>query len=73
MKEYELITERHQPSCGGKPPIVHEFCEIQTDDPVAYVKSKTKNAQLTVGSVDGSTVIETDENGYKTKFIFTEI
>lgn len=74
MKEYELIIEKYQPSCGGKPPLLHDFCEIEIDDPVAYVKSKTKNAELTVDhDSQGSVVIMAVENGYRTKFIFTEI
>lgn len=74
MKEYELITENYQPSCGGKPPFLHDFCEIEIDDPVAYVKSKMKNPELTVDrSADGTIVIYAEENGYRTKYIFTEI
>jgi hypothetical protein len=74
MKEYELIVEKRQPSCGGKPPLLHDFSEIETDDPIAYVKAHTKNAEYEVDTGrDGSTIITTNEGGIITRFIFTEI
>jgi hypothetical protein len=74
MKEYELIIETHQPSCGGKPPVLHDFKEIETEEPSAYVKSHTKNAELTIDTAaDGSIVITADESGRISKYIFTEI
>ena len=33
MKTYELIIERHQPPCGGKPSKVVEVHSVATDDP----------------------------------------
>ncbi len=72
MKQYELITERHQPSCSGKP-VLHDFAEIETDDPIAYVKAHTKNAILDVDHTDDSTVIVAEEGDYRTKFVFSEI
>ena len=39
MKTYELIIERQQPPCGGKPAKVVEVRSVTTDDPVAYVRS----------------------------------
>lgn len=73
MKSYELITEKHQPPCSGKP-IIHDFCEIETEDPLAYVKSHTKNATIDVeNNADGSIVIMAEEGEYRTKFVFTEI
>ena len=73
MKNYELITERHQPPCSGKP-ILHDFSEIEADDPVAYVKSHTKNAKLEIeAGDDGSTIIIAEEGDYRTKFVFSEI
>ena len=72
MKEYELITERHQPPCSGKP-VLHDFAEIEIDDPVAYVKAHTKNAILDVDNSDDSIVIVAEEGDYRTKFVFSEI
>lgn len=73
MKAYELITEKHQPPCSGKP-ILHDFAEIETEDPIAYVKAHTKNASLDISTgEDGSTVIVAEEGEYRTKFVFSEI
>ena len=38
MKSYELIIERRQPPCGGKPTKLYDFQNVETDDPVAYVR-----------------------------------
>ena len=35
--KYELIVERTQPPCGGKPTKLHDFHSIETDDPMSYV------------------------------------
>ena len=73
MKNYELIIEKHQPPCSGSA-ILHEFSEIQTDDPLTYVKAHTKNAKLEIEvSADGSTEIMAEEGDYRTKFVFSEI
>ena len=73
MKNYELITEKHQPPCSGKP-ILHDFSEIETDDPIAYVKAHTKNAKLEVDTEpNNTTVIIAEEGDFRTKFIFSEI
>ena len=73
MKNYELITEKHQPNCSGKP-LLHEFCEIEIDDPVAYVKAHTKNAKLEIDTGDkATTVIVAEEGDSRTKFVFSEI
>lgn len=73
MKNYELITERHQPPCSGRPTL-HEFSEIETEDPVAYVKAHTKNAKLEIDTgIKNTTVIIAEEGDYRTKFVFSEI
>ena len=73
MKNYELIVEKHQPPCSGKP-ILHEFSEIEADDLVAYVKAHTKNATLEIDTgADGTTSIIAEEGDYRTKFVFSEI
>ena len=73
MKNYELITEKHQPPCSGKP-ILHDFCEIEIEDPVAYVKAHTKNATLEIDAGDNNvTTIVAEEGDYRTKFVFSEI
>jgi hypothetical protein len=72
MKSYELITEKHQPPCSGKP-VLHDFSEIETNDPVEYVKCHTKNATLDIDTEGNSTVIVAEEGDYRTKFVFSEI
>lgn len=73
MKNYELITEKHQPPCSGKA-ILHDFSEIQTEDPVEYVKAHTKNAKLEIDTEANDTIVIVAEEGdYRTKFIFSEI
>lgn len=38
MKSYELIIERQQPPCGGKQTKLYDFRNVETEDPVAYVR-----------------------------------
>ena len=72
MKEYELCIETMNP-CGGKEYAQRQFLDVETDDPVAYVKTNAPLPILDVAEVDGSTVITTgDGHGYITKFTFTE-
>jgi hypothetical protein len=73
MKNYELIIEKHQPPCSGRPTL-HEIREIETEDPVSYVKAHTKNARLEIDAGDGgATMIVAEEGDYRTKFVFSEI
>ena len=72
MKEYELCIETMNP-CGGKEYAQRQFLDVETDDPVAYVKTNAPLPILDISEVDGSTVITTgDGHGYITKFTFTE-
>lgn len=73
MKTYELIIERQQPSCGGKPAKVVEVRSVTTDDPVAYVRSLEKSGELQVtdGS-DGEIVVTLDAGLKQVKYSFTE-
>ena len=72
MKEYELCIETMNP-CGGKEYAQRQFLDVETDDPVAYVKTNAPLPILDVAEVDGSIVITTgDGHGYITKFTFTE-
>ena len=70
MKTYELIIERQQPPCGGKPAKVRS---VTTDDPVAYVRSLEKSGELQVtdGS-DGEIVVTLDAGLKQVKYSFTE-
>ena len=72
MKEYELCIETMNP-CGGKEYAQREFRDVETDDPVAYVKANAPLPILEVSEVDGDIVITTGDGfGYITKYIFTE-
>lgn len=73
MKTYELIIERQQPPCGGKPAKVVELRSVTTDDPVAYVRSLEKSGELQVtdGS-DGEIVVTLDAGLKQVKYSFTE-
>lgn len=48
MKEYELVIETTQPTCGKKPPVRHEFLEVQVESPLAYVQSLEDGAQTEI-------------------------
>ena len=41
--KYELIVERTQPPCGGKPTKLYDFHSIETDDPMSYVRKHEPN------------------------------
>jgi hypothetical protein len=72
MKEYELCIETMNP-CGGKEYAQRDFREVETDDPVAYVKANAPLPVLEVSEVDGSVVVTTGDGfGYITRYIFTE-
>ncbi len=72
MKEYELCIETMNP-CGGKEYAQRDFKEVETDDPVAYVKANAPLPILEVAEVDGDIVVTTGDGfGYITKYIFTE-
>ncbi|MGN1027758.1 MAG: hypothetical protein ACI4P4_15295 [Faecousia sp.] len=73
MKTYELIIERHQPPCGGKPPKVVTMQTVSTDDPVAYVRALEKDGELQVTrNPDGEIVVSLDAGVNQVKYSFTE-
>ncbi len=72
MKEYELCIETMNP-CGGKEYAQRQFLDVETDDPVAYVKANAPLPVLEVSEVGGDIIVTTgDGHGYITKYIFTE-
>lgn len=74
MKEYELIIETTQPPCGGKPPRLYDFREIETDDPIAYVKAIEKDSNLTVSvEGDGSITVIAEKDKHHVEYKFSEI
>ena len=75
MAEYEVVREI-QNSCSGNQMRDVFFDEIETDDPVEYVRSllKADNAELTVEVKDEDNLtIFADCSGMNQKFLFTRI
>ena len=75
MKHYELIIEENQPTCGGRTPTKSRILEVDTDDPVEYVKAAEKTDEVEVQTeADGSLVVrvQRDEYRYWVKYIFSE-
>lgn len=73
MKEYELIIETTQPPCGGKPPRLYEFLEIETDDPIAYVTAREPGMPYSVHKGQkGEIVIEIDYDKHHVSYQFSE-
>ncbi len=73
MAIYDVLVESINP-CGGEKHSQKEFIEVETDDPVAYVK---EHAQFDIIDVtktdDGDITITTgDGNGYITRYDFSE-
>ena len=75
MAEYELVREI-QNSCSGNQMRDVFFEEIETDDPVAYVRTllKADRAELTVEVIDPDNLtVFADCSGMTQKFLFTRI
>ena len=73
MKNYELIIEQRQPTCGGRAPTKSEIRYVTTDDPVAFVQEPEPTCELEVTHNDnGTIVIKLDHNGLWVKYEFTE-
>ena len=75
MAEYEVVREI-QNSCSGNQMRDVFFEEIETDDPVAYVRSllKADDAELTVEvSNEDNLTVFASSSGLNQKFLFTRI
>lgn len=72
MTEYEVLIEDINP-CGGSAYARKTFVEVETDDPIAYVKENSKYPIIeTTENADGDLVVVTgNASGYITKFTFT--
>ena len=75
MKEYEVVREI-QNLCGNNQMRDVFFEEVQTDDPVAYVRNLLKDKEVTL-TVDhpgpGRVNIFAVTAGMSQKFLFTEL
>lgn len=70
--EYEVAVEEMTP-CGGSKHAIRSFMEVETDDPVGFVRENGRFPILEVGqNADGDTVVTTgDEKGYRIRYVFT--
>ena len=73
MAIYDVLVESINP-CGGDKHSTKEFIEVETDDPVTYVKENGQWEILeTNENKDGDLVITTgDGNGYLVRYTFSE-
>lgn len=72
---YELIIETRQPHCGGKHPKVYEFLEVETSDPLAFVRVREPElAELLVleNLPNGDIVIRAEQDRHQVTYQFTE-
>ena len=75
MAEYELVREIPN-LCRNNQMRDVFFDEVETDDPIAYVRAFLKDAQLDVTvdrKPDGSVTVYAVADGMTQKFIFTPI
>lgn len=78
MKNYELIIERRQPPCGGKQAKLFDFQNVETDDPVAYVRAHEQDLsddlEMEIDcSTDGVVCVQFTRGIQPVKYEFTEI
>lgn len=72
MKEYEVTIESMNP-CGGEQFAQREIREIETGDPIAWVRAETGIAEVTSEELRGGLLVIAGQNGYIKRFTFTEI
>ena len=72
MTEYEVLIEDINP-CGGENHARKSFIEVETDDPIAWVRENGQHPITgTANNEDGDLVIITDNgHGYIIKYTFT--
>jgi len=75
MKEYEVVREIEN-QCANNQMRDIFFDEVETDDPVAYVRGllKDKDVEITVDRPSADRInIYANTSGITQKFLFTEI
>ena len=75
MTEYEVCTEYINP-CGGSEYAIREIFEVETDDPVEYVRNKLRGKQVDLSVTEGPGGVITvyaGADGLNQKFLFTPI
>ena len=73
MKEYEVATEYINP-CGGSEYAIRDILEVETDDPVAYVRKEGRFPilEVTTDKNGDLLVITGDGKGYFIRYTFSE-
>jgi hypothetical protein len=71
MREFEVTIESMTP-CGGEKHARREIQEIETNDPMEWVREQTKAENITLVSDYKGYVIVAEQHGYVKRFTFTE-
>ena len=73
MTEYEVCTEYINP-CGGAEYAIREIFEVETDDPVEYVRKEGRFPikEVTTDKNGDLLIITGDTTGYFIRYTFTE-
>lgn len=73
MKEYEVSTEYINP-CGGSEYAIRDIIEVETDDPVEYVRKEGRFPimEVTTDKNGDLLVITGDSKGYFIRYTFSE-
>ena len=73
MTEYEVCTEYINP-CGGAEYAIREVWEIETDDPVEYVRKEGRFPikEITTDKNGDLLIITGDTTGYFIRYTFSE-
>ena len=74
---YEVVITRTQPTCGGQSPTRNEIRSVETDDPVAYVRSQERDlpatAALEIERADDGTIAVSFASGVeRVRYEFAE-
>ena len=73
MKEYEVCSEYINP-CGGAEYAIREIFDVETDDPVEYVRKEGRFPikEVTRDQNGDILIITGDTTGYFIRYTFTE-
>lgn len=73
MKEYEVATEYINP-CGGNEYAIRDILEVETDDPVEYVRKEGRFPimEVTADKNGDLLIITGDGKGYFIRYTFSE-
>jgi hypothetical protein len=73
MTEYEVCSEYINP-CGGSEYAIREIFEVETDDPVEYVRREGRFpiVEVTEDKNGDLLIITGDAKGYIIRYTFTE-